>query len=113
MKTATVKEMIHRFRTAKPTPRAIRLAMQRNNDLPSKMFWEIEHCEDSPAKSEDIKKESKIVPVHTVPKEEKTGIEKRLKKVNFDASKSSSCEDSNKNEKMQNWRSRFRFGLEN
>ena len=39
-KTATVSEMIHRFRTAPPTSRAIREAMRQNMDGPSKMWYE-------------------------------------------------------------------------
>ena len=36
----TIAEMIHRFRTAKPTSRAHRDAMRRNGDLPNRMWWE-------------------------------------------------------------------------
>lgn len=39
-KTATVSEMIHRFRTAPPTSCAVREAMRQNMDAPSKMWYE-------------------------------------------------------------------------
>jgi hypothetical protein len=41
-RTTTISEMIHRFRTAKPTSRAHREAMRRNGDLPVKMWWEVQ-----------------------------------------------------------------------
>ena len=39
-KTATVAEMIQRFRTAPPTCRAIREAMRNNGDGPIRMWYE-------------------------------------------------------------------------
>jgi len=39
-KTTSISEMIHRFRTARPTSRAHRDAMRRNGDLPNRMWWE-------------------------------------------------------------------------
>ena len=39
-KTATVAEMIHRFRTAPATSSAIREAMRQNLDAPSRMWYE-------------------------------------------------------------------------
>lgn len=39
-KTATVAEMIHRFRTAPPTSRAVREAMKQNGDTASRMWYE-------------------------------------------------------------------------
>ena len=43
-KTATVAEMIHRFRTAPPTSRAVREAMKQNGDTPYRMWYENQSC---------------------------------------------------------------------
>jgi hypothetical protein len=39
-KSASVAEMIHRFRTAPPTSKAVREAMRQNGDAPTHMWYE-------------------------------------------------------------------------
>ena len=40
LETATASEMIHRFRHAKPTSRAVREAMRYNGDAPKRLWYE-------------------------------------------------------------------------
>lgn len=48
-RTASVREMIERFRTAKPTERSQRQAMRDSGSLPGAMWWQARDSQDSAA----------------------------------------------------------------
>jgi len=83
--TTNISEMIHRFRTAEPKPRAIREAMKRNGDMPSKLWWEVRPCS-------ELTNENKVT--------------EQQQLCSLPPTKSNLAGNTEKHQ----WRTRFRFG---
>ena len=106
-KTATVAEMVERFRTAPPTSRAIREAMRKNGDVPIRMWYENEKKEstldhrndETVVERSELANKMEIGTMHLLGNE----IKKR-KQGSKDLKKGDSENDS----KYTTWRSRFR-----
>ena len=97
MKTATVAEMIHRFRTAPPTSAAVREAMRQNGDAPTQMWYE--------RKNKDIDDYSE------------EAFEEEYSDVKIESNHNYSYKNKNKRRNSTKpkgkWRDRFQLGLKN
>jgi hypothetical protein len=111
VKTATVAEMIHRFRNAPPMSSAMREAMRENGDAPSKMWYEMTSATDtnSNANQDALRSPLQLNRDNSEKHNEGTCDIRTLSSRNRQSVQNNDTTEVNNN----NWRRRFRFGLKN